>query len=256
VQTKKTRFLTHLTVTLLSTTLLAHFANAQNPGNTTDAKNDSRKAKQINVDSIKEKYWAKGEQTELGVVQNRKYSKGDKIQFGLLGSLVISDPFLSTRLLGASIGYHFSEYFSVSLLAWKNFVSPSAALKTFEASSSGATANTNKPESYFGGEAVGSLLYGKLSLLGAAIIYYDLHLLGGLGMTSTESGNNITPHVGVGQRFFISKHFSLRLDFRLMYYRETILEKVIPTKLGQVQGKRNNFTNTINLGIDFLGDIF
>ncbi|HTL13265.1 MAG TPA: hypothetical protein VL588_12295, partial [Bdellovibrionota bacterium] len=33
----------------------------------------------VAVDSIKEKYWARGDQTEIGVVQNRMYSKTHKL---------------------------------------------------------------------------------------------------------------------------------------------------------------------------------
>ncbi|MEK7692085.1 MAG: hypothetical protein AAB425_13810, partial [Bdellovibrionota bacterium] len=74
----------------------------------------------------------------------------------------------------------------------------------------------------------------------------------GLGATFTESGTFPTPSFGIGQRFFITTRVSLRFDYRMLYYRETIVEKVIPTKLGQPVGTRNNFNNTIFLGIDFL----
>ena len=37
--------------------------------------------------------------------------------------------------------------------------------------------------------------HGKLSLIGKSIIYYDLHLLGGVGQTSTEAGTYRTEQV-------------------------------------------------------------
>ena len=52
------------------------------PGAAADADVDSE-AERVNVDTIKEKYWARGDQSELGVVQNRAYTKAHKWEFGL-----------------------------------------------------------------------------------------------------------------------------------------------------------------------------
>ena len=208
-------------------------------------------AAQIDVSNIREKYWAKGDKASMGVVQNRLFSKAGKFQLGLLGGITFSDPFLSVNTLGLNFGYHFNEYLGASLVAWKHFVGPSSALESFRASS-GATANTNEPRVYVGAEMSGSLLYGKLSVLGASIIYFDLHVDGGIGATVTETGTYFTPSVGLGQRFYITQNFSLRLDYRLMFYEETIVEKVIPTRLGQPIGVRSNFSNNVTLGVDFM----
>jgi outer membrane beta-barrel protein len=96
------------------------------------------------------------------------------------------------------------------------------------------------------------MLYGKLSVLGKSIIYYDLHLLGGLGYTRTENGSYATPSLGIGQRFYLSKLTSFRVDYRLQYYNETLIEKQITTKLGQPVGARDNFNNTITFGFSFM----
>ena len=37
-----------------------------------------------------------------------------------------------------------------------------------------------------------------------------------------------------------------------MHYNENIVEKVVPTKLGEIRGERSNWTNTVTLGLDFL----
>ena len=205
---------------------------------------------ELNVDAIKEKYWARGNETELGVVQNRTFSKKRKIEFSLLGGFLFSDPFLDIKTLGFSLGFHANEYVSFHLLAFKDLVGPSTALSTFE-TTSGATANTNKPQNYVGGEVMGSVFYGKLSVLGQSIIYYDLYLLGGLGRTSTESGNYLTPSAGIGQRFYLNQLMSIRVDYRLMHYEETILEKVITPKLGQSVGNRQNWSSSLIIGVSF-----
>lgn len=225
--------------TLLSFLVVSQIVYAQSEGEA------------VNIDSIKQKYWARGDETELGVVQNRAYSKGRHIEFSLGTGVTFSDPFLTVNQFGGTVGYHFTENLGLHLLYWNYNVKPSSALETFEKEKT-ATTNTNKPQNYIGVEGMGSILYGKLSLLGKKIVYYDLHLLAGAGLTGTESGRYFTPSLGIGQRFYLSKYFTLRIDYRMNYYNETILEKQIVTKLGQPTGNRDNWSNVITLGVSFL----
>lgn len=205
----------------------------------------------INVESIKEKYWARGDESELGVVQNRTYSKENKFEFGLNGGILSSDPFLTVRSTGFSFGYHFSEYLSARFIGWKSFATGSSALTTFQEVMHAET-NYNKPQAYYGGEGSFAFIYGKLSLVGKAIIYYDMHLATGLGMTRTESGTYFTPSFGLGQKIFLNQNFSIRADYRAMIYREEIIEKIVTPLLGTSRGYRTNWTHAVTIGVDFL----
>lgn len=209
-------------------------------------------SEQVEVDAIKNKYWARGDESQVGVVQNRIYTKAKRFSVGVMGGTLISDPFLSTSTLGFNLGYATSETFGFAVVGFRSFAKASSALEQFEEFSHGGTANTNLPRWYIGGEAMASLMYGKLSLLGASIIHYDMHLSAGVGMTLTENGDYLTPSIGLGQRFYISKRASIRLDYRLMLYREEILEKVVPQKLGDSRGFRINMTNSVTIGFDFM----
>ncbi len=205
----------------------------------------------VDVDAIKEKYWARGDQSELGVVQNRLYTKAEKVEVGAFGGIVNSDPFLSVQSLGVELGYHFNEVFSVHLLAWKDYTHASSALTLFQETVH-ATADTNPPRAFYGGETSWSLMYGKLSVLGQAIIYYDFHVLAGAGLTVTDSGNELTGIVGLGQQIFLSRLVSLQVDWRLTPYHEDVLEQVIVSKLGQVASSRVNWSNTVTVGVTLL----
>jgi len=204
---------------------------------------------EIDLSKITEKYWADGNESELGVVQNRKYSSSGKVELGLLTGKVSSDPFLSVKQLGFSLGYHLNAYSSIHALYWKSFVSASEALKTFE-SETGSTVNTNQPKAYYGADFRQNVLYGKASLLGRAIIYVDLFVIGGIGMTVTESGSFFTPSFGLGQKIYLSERLSLNLDYRIMRYGETILSKN-PATLGNTVGTRTNTTDAVSLGLSF-----
>lgn len=204
----------------------------------------------VEVDKIKEKYWAKGSDTEMGVIQSRLYSNAKKVEVGAFGGLISSDPFLSTKHLGGSAGYYFNDYFALHAVGWKSQATGSAALKTFEGDA-GFTANTNKAKSFYGVQASGDFLYGKLSLLGQMIIYFDLHVRGGLGRTQTESGSYLTPFVGLGPQIHLNKRISLSFDYRLMRYQENIVGKAPGANYGKVVGNRVNYTDVISLGLTF-----
>jgi outer membrane beta-barrel protein len=208
------------------------------------------RAERISVDVIKEKYWAKGEESELQIVQNRKYSKKEKFELGVYGGIIATDPFLSVKNVGGSLGFHFTESFGLNVLYWKAVVNPSSALTQFEAQS-GNTTNTNKPEGFYGGELLWSPIYGKLSLVGKAILYFDMRFMLGAGMTKTESGSYMMPFLGLGQQIYLGKTAALKLDVRAGRYNEAIIEKVVVSQQGQVVGERANWSTVTTVGLGF-----
>jgi hypothetical protein len=147
-----------------------------------------KRRKKQKIDQFKQQYWE--QEANYDVVQGRLYPKSGKVQFSLFGGSISTDPFLTVSNAGGSLGYHFNEFVSLHLLGWKTFAHGSDALKVLENDTS-ATANTNIPKSYFGSEVGLSVIYGKLSVLGKAIVHYDLYGLGGAGLTQTESGSFI-----------------------------------------------------------------
>lgn len=213
-----------------------------------DASADDEK---VDVEGIKKSYWARGQETQMGVVQNRLYSKEKKFQLALLAGATFSDPFLSVGQLGFSFGYHFNEYISVHALGWRYFTQDSTAGAYFR-NDLGGVPPTNIPEYFLGGEVAGSLLYGKLSVVGKAIIYYDMHVLAGGGVTNTESGAYPTLSIGLGQQIYLNKWFALSIDYRLQWYREAMIEKAAINSLGQIYGHRDNWSHTVNFGLNTL----
>jgi outer membrane beta-barrel protein len=214
-------------------------------------------AEKVNVENIKEKYWARGDEQELGVVQNRAYSKSHKIEVSLVGGVISSDPFLSTQVYGMTLGYHFSEYLNLHLLGWKEVVNTSNAFTSYQNSIKAkggvpAIPATNNPNWYLGPEVSWSVLYGKLSVLGKSIVYYDLHLLGGVGITNTFDGSEFTPSIGVGQQIYLSRVISIAVDYRMMIYGENIYTLDGSPTQNVPTGSRTNYTNAITLGVQFL----
>jgi outer membrane beta-barrel protein len=218
---------------------------------------DNGQGERVNVENIKQKYWARGDESELGVVQNRLYSKSGKFELALFAGLLSTDPFLNVSAFGGSLGYHMNEYLSLHAVGWTTSVKPSSAFEGFQENiSSGGgikpEPDTNYQKWFAGAELRASLLYGKLSVVGKAIIYYDFHLTGGAGVMKTETGSDFTPYLGLGQQVFLSKALTLLIDYRLMTYNEVLLRKSNPANPGALGITRRNWTNAITLGLSFM----
>lgn len=206
--------------------------------------------KRVDVEQLKKQYW--NEETQYEVVQNRLYPKSGRMELQLFGGSISSDPFLATTFMGVTLGYHFNEYVSVHALLERDFAKSSSALVRLEETAN-TTTNTNPTYWTYGGEVVGSLIYGKLSLLGKAILYYDMHILGGAGVTLSETGNYFTQWGGVGQQIYLAKWVAWRIDYRLHHYYEDIRQKIPgqPGYPGQVRESRDNWSHTLNIGLSF-----
>lgn len=228
--------------------LLVTFAAWAGPSENQAPETGTADAKDL--EQIRNRYWAQGSENEMGVVQNRTYTKQGKVETWLMGGLVASDPFLSIKSLGLSVGYHFNEQYSMSAFGFRDWVSPSSALETLEGG--GKKANTNPPRGTVGGQFKASLLYGKLSLLGRKILYYDMHTGLGAHATSTETGTYLGPVFSIGQSVYINRRMAFRVDYQLNVYSENIIEKEKTLALGQVMGSRTNFSNSIQIGLSLL----
>jgi outer membrane beta-barrel protein len=236
---------------LLPLVLLPVFAFAESPKSPAP----SAAGEEVDVEKIKEKYWARGNETEMGVVQNRLYPKFHRFEIGFLGGNLSGDPFLTTLNAGFSTGFHFSEFLGVHVQYWQAFVSPSSALTTLQ-NDLNTTTNTNEVRRYLGGDLRASVLYGKLSLLGAAILYFDAYFSLGAGRITTESGNSLLLSVGIGQQIHLSRVFSVNLDYKVVRYREDIIGKISGTdgNLGEYIATRNNLSALFTIGFSVFLD--
>jgi outer membrane beta-barrel protein len=237
-------------ISIISASQLSYADDTSPPGSgDTSAK--------LPIDKVKERYWGKGRDTELRVVQNRLYSKAQKFELGVFGGFVSTDPFLSVKNYGASLGYHFNDYIAVAALFWKDSVSNSAAVAALQQDSNNTnTADTNYPSTFVGAEVDYTPLYGKLSLVGKQIVYFDTHVDGGLGTTSTQTGSDLTEFIGLGEEFYLSQWSSFRIDYRLTHYTENVPTKTIGSNApGAIVASRTNWSDVVTLGFTFFSSL-
>lgn len=208
----------------------------------------------INFASADEKIDLKKIKQEQGpqiqVVQNRAFTKSGRVEFGLFGGSVMTDPFITVYSVGAKLGYNFNEFYALKIFGWKDFSSDSSSEKKFR-TTNGYGTNTNKPNSIYGAEFLWTPIYGKLNLLNSSILYYNLHMGPGLGLRNTESGSNIAYLINLGQDLFISQHFMFQLDYHLLMFNQKILEKV-NAPLGVEIGKNFEMSHVFTFGVGYL----
>lgn len=209
------------------------------------------RAGRLDVDKLKQKYWANGEGSELQVVQNRLYTKENKFEIGAFGGFLTTDPFLSVKTAGGSLGYHLSEYFSITAVGWKDFVSDSTASATL-IQKTGSVAAVNRPKNFLGGELGVSALYGKLSVFGRAIVYYDIRLSLGGGITDSETGKLFTPYINIGQKFYLTQALSVGVDYRIMQFRERVNVFDTVAHIYALSDPRTTWSQNFTIGLSVL----
>jgi outer membrane beta-barrel protein len=254
-RTMKINFSLLLLTVMFSTFTSGAYAQTATP--TPGATRANTRAEKLNLEQIQNKYLGNAS-NEIQVVQNRKYTKAGKLEIGLLGGWVSADPFLNINAYGAFIGYHFSESIGVRALYWKESSSNTSGYTEVQ-TQDGIVVNTSAPKSLVGGEFQFTPVYGKVSLLGSSIVYYDLSLFAGVGRQQTESFgqtfNAITPIVGIGQQFFFGKIFSVGVDYRILHYSETVIDgQPASSTYGKSTGTRDDFSHILFLSLSiFLG---
>ncbi len=209
-------------------------------------------AQRLDVDGLKEKYWSSETSSDVRVIQNRTYTKELKISLAPHFTTLSADPFQDIIGAGASLGFNPTEYLGIhAFYSWFHPTSSAAARAFLTAATFGA--NSNPVRHLIGGELAWSLLYGKLSLLGKAILHFDLYTHAGGGYLFTDNGNTVAPWAGLGQQLFLTKWLTLKVDYRFMYWRENVVNRSTPSvEVGAVIGQRNVFANMFTFGLNLL----
>lgn len=172
----------------------------------------------IDVQSMKRRYWTVGNEDLMDVVQNRRYTKKGRFEIALRYGFWSDDAFQDQKSMGGSLGYHVNEFLSLHGFYSGISAANSQAFTAATQAASGVTPIVNPNKSVFGGEARGSLIYGKLSLLGSKIFYYDFNTAIGLSQHKALEGTGMGYFFGLGQQFFVNRTWFVGVDWRLMFH--------------------------------------
>ncbi len=153
----------------------------------------------------------------LGNVANRVASTAQRFELAPSLGLSLRDPFFTTALPGLAARYHLSEAWSLGAGGEYDW----AAANALEIS--GAPASLLQPPGRLAaalrGEVSFKPLYGKWSLISAAVAHVDAYLTvgGGVGLLQ-RGGFTYDLTVAIGQRFYLRPDLALRLEAREEFF--------------------------------------
>ncbi len=201
-------------------------------------------------------------------VSGRMFAKDGRHELSPTLGLSIGDAFFSKYMAGLRYAYHFSEEWSVGLNGMYAAVSsPSGAVTRCDSSGQNCELPTREDLARTPGDMgfVGSLdvswapLYGKISLLAQKVLHFDTYGIVGAGVvqskiapvgsSTVETSMQPALHLGVGQRYFLSKNTTLRLEIRDVIYQLEVQGKTSATEMDL----QNQLLFTVGLSW-FLGD--
>ncbi len=233
---------THLVTTtcaplraLLALTVVVSAVQVMSPGNAlAQAPTAAGANDKVDVTDLEKKYWA-SKDTDFSVVQNRLYTKANRLALSLQYGTLVNDPWSDGPTMAGSLGYYFSERFGVEAHYQKTNSKDNKALTNLKAQS--GFANHGKIMGYQGLSANWVPFYAKMSVLNGTIIYFDMAISPGIGMTNYEQQREIgnlakaapTLSLDITQSFFFSKYAAFRVDYKNRWFQEEIVRFRTPS---------------------------
>jgi outer membrane beta-barrel protein len=214
----------------------------------------------IDLKKLEEAYWS-SKDDNYSVIQNRTFTKTNKIYVSAAYGTLINDPYAKARFSGISAGYFLNEDLGLEL-SYHNFDSTqNDTVSAYESQFGGAKPDYNLLKSKQTLSLVYSPLYAKMSLMNKSILYFDMGLTLGLGLSNYEIqkvnkdgvGNKTqanestsTAHIELGlmQQLFVNQSLALRLDIKNSFYNQKTKQYEI--SIGAPESSRSESTRNTN----------
>ena len=186
------------------------------------------------------KFW--GSRRKVKVVQKRLFEKDGRLELTPYGGVVPNDDFIVYIPLGARIGYHFSEAFTVEA-SYAYAVEDRTDLATFlEEEKILKRADIQEiVKMYYNVNLLWSPIYGKISLLGLKLSHFETYFGMGVGLFHTKEipadnpngndANKLGGNTVFGFRWFITDNFNIRTDYRQYFFEKFKGGVSIPVEL-------------------------
>jgi len=186
----------------------------------------------------------KSSKEPLTVLQNRYFLKSTRPEFGFVVGSILDEAYLNTTTFGVRSGFFANEWLGFEVQMLRTTVSDSDDRRALnqlryrplkDDNSENAIPNdgvetevvvTPDPEinaihSMTDFHAVVAPFYGKLNFLNKWIVYTDMYLTAGVARVETDQGDKNSFTIGAGERFYVGKSWSFRIDFKDRIFSET-----------------------------------
>jgi outer membrane beta-barrel protein len=209
---------------------------------------------------------------EIRVIRPKYFTKTGRLETGAQLSVVMNQPFIYTYLATGLLDYHFSETLAMEGALAYGFSIDKDDKRSLDSNFKIKT-QILRTQYFMEAGALYTPVYGKYQLTSGQLIYLDMFLSGGVGMTGinylydhcpkpgdaadvpieeppspqTKSYPNI--FVGVGQRVFMDKKLSLRWDVRShIFTYNTADGACVPATAEKASKSQTNITMQLGAG--------
>jgi outer membrane beta-barrel protein len=172
--------------------------------------------------------WA--ERRLIRTIQKKEHRKDSRHEFTLFTGVIPNDEFYSYLPLGLRYDYFFTEDIAIELWGEYIFAFETGLQKYLEDASSDQllVEIPQTLEWVVGITGVWSPFHGKMGIADGALGQFDVHLAFGAGLLGTKVTDeesheekrtfNPSGHLGLGFRFWLHEHVTVRLEYRQFFY--------------------------------------
>lgn len=152
-------------------------------------------------------------------VKNRNVTTENRFEIGGYYGWNILEPIQNQSKFGLNLGYHFTER-SAFVFNYAQWLGGLNSLYTDGLAEAPKNLDFNRaPKIKYSafGHYEWKIFYGKISLTKQGVLNLSTYPIIGAGMTGYENKAYPGFDFGIGQKFYFSKNFALRADFKLQY---------------------------------------
>lgn len=196
---------------------------------------------------------------DMSSVKARNVTTDGRVEVGGYYGWALTEPIANVSKLGANIYYHTSEDAAWGVFVNKNFSGLSTYAKQLNTQFTLDFDRAPKPDLTAMIDYNLKVFYGKMSLSKRLVL--NTHLLGSLSGGVVKYQHKTYPAVaaGIGQKFYFTSQFSLRLDLRLFAHNAPIPFKPNALKVGTDPvpsyndfSERLTYTTVLDLGLSYI----
>lgn len=166
---------------------------------------------------------------KIYVLQNRRYTKANKVMLSMMAGPGFSNPYRSTLSIEPRAAYYISEDLGFEVFYDKTINSANNTYNALAATGTNVFPVIREIQSEVGFLVHWAPFYAKINVFNS-ILYFDWYFEGGLGSltsgvttsknsTDFSNQNEMSFFLGTGHQFHLNDRFTVRLDFMGTYYQ-------------------------------------
>ena len=155
----------------------------------------------------------------IRVIQRRPFLRRQRVEFSPFLGTNLNDPLVKLFVAGGHLNFHLTEVMAIGISGGYSLGSETdlfdEVIQDYE-----LFPELSKVQWFGGLNFQYAPVYGKFALFNTWIVPWDTYVLLGAGYTKTELDGHPTLSVGIGQRYFMSRWFTVNVELRDMIYNE------------------------------------